>query len=139
VSHAVKTALDAFRVYRDGQCLRSCQHGGVYVRVIHECEALRVLRTEMESGSGLTNTGFGAATAFHFVVAGSPALCSAGRSTDLMPGDSLDCFGDTPYTLWNRAPSRSVILTVVLKGERRDRAAEHRHDSRSTPAQGKGH
>jgi hypothetical protein len=105
------------QVLRSEQCVRSRQYRGVIIRVIHEGPSIEVLRTEMEAGTALDHIEFGDFRALHFVEDGSAVFRCREQAADLMPGDSI-AFGEaTPYTISNRAPSRSVILSMLFKKE----------------------
>jgi hypothetical protein len=110
------TLLDTgAKILRSGGCLRSRQYRGVFIRVIHECDALQILRTEIGPGSTFDNLEMGDSPAYHFVVDGSPVFRASNQSAALMPGDSIVFNDEKPYTISNLAPSRSVILTVLFK------------------------
>lgn len=100
--------------------MRSLQHRGVLVRVIHEDDALQILRTDIEPGSALDNIDLGDSPAYHLVLDGNPVFRVSNRLDDLMPGDSIVFSDERPYTVTNNAPSRSVILTVLFRGPDRD-------------------
>lgn len=83
--------------------------------MIYECDALEVLRTEMDAGSAFDSPEFGDFSAVHFVINGTPVFRTSTRSADLMPGDSIIFSDETRYTILNGAPSRSVILSILFK------------------------
>ena len=103
------------KILRSEECVQSRQHRGVFIRVIHECDAFEVLRTEMEPGSAFDNVELGDCRAYHFVLDGSPVFRADQQSTDLMPGDSIMFNHPTPYTISNCAPSRSIVLSILFK------------------------
>lgn len=105
----------SLNIVRRAQSVRSRQHRGVLTEVIYECDALEMLRTEMDAGSACDSREFGDVSAIHFVIDGTPVFRASNRSADLMPGDSIifDC--ERPYTIINGASSRSVILSVLFK------------------------
>jgi hypothetical protein len=103
------------KIVRREQSARSRQHRGVLTEVIYECAALEVRRTEMETGSTCDSPELGDRSAVHFVIGGTPVFRTPHQSADLMPGDSIIFAGEGPYTILNRAPSRSVILSVLFK------------------------
>ncbi len=82
--------------------------------MVHEGSALQVLRTEVEPGSAFDLNALGSSPACHYVIEGNPVFESPGRSADLVPGDSIFFDHTRPYRVCNRAPSRSVILTVMV-------------------------
>lgn len=103
------------KIVRREQSARSRQHRGVLTRVIYECDALEILRTEMDAGSAFDSLEFRDFSAIHFVIDGTPVFRTSNRSADLMPGDSILFNNERPYTILNDAPSRSVILSVLFK------------------------
>lgn len=103
------------KIVRREQSARSRQHRGVLTQVIYECDALEVLRTEMDTGSAFDSLEFGEFSAIHFVIDGTPVFRASNRSADLMPGDSIIFSDETRYTILNGAPSRSVILSILFK------------------------
>ncbi len=105
------------KITRSGECVRSLQYRGVLIRVVHDGSALQILRTEVEPGSAFDRHALGGSPACHYVIEGNPVFESAGQSADLMPGDSIFFDSARPYRVCNRAPSRSVILTVLVGAE----------------------
>ena len=103
------------KIIRREQSARSRQHRGVLTEVIYECDALEVLRTEMETGSTCDSLEFGDFCAAHFVIGGTPMFRTSHQSADLMRGDSIIFNDERPYTILNGAPSRSVILSILFK------------------------
>ncbi len=103
------------KIVRREQSARSRQHRGVLTQVIYECDALEILRTEMEIGSACDSPEFGDFSAVHFVIGGTPVFRTSHQSANLMPGDSIIFNDERPYTILNGAPSRSVILSVLFK------------------------
>ena len=103
------------KIVRREQSARSRQHRGVLTQVIFECDALEVLRTEMDAGSAFDSLEFGNFSAVHFVIGGTPVFRTQHQSADLMPGDSIIFNDERPYTILNGAPSRSVILSILFK------------------------
>ena len=83
--------------------------------MIYECDALEVLRTEMETGSTCDSLEFGDFCAVHFVIGGTPMFRTSHQSADLMRGDSIIFNDERPYTILNGAPSRSVILSILFR------------------------
>lgn len=83
--------------------------------MIYECDALEVLRMEMDAGSAFDSQEFGDLSAVHFVIEGTPLFRAASRFADLMPGDSIVFNDESPHTIVNGAPSRSVILSILFK------------------------
>ena len=102
-------------ILRSEECIRSLQHRGVLIRVIHECDTLQILRTDIDPGSTVDNIELADSPAYHLVLDGNPVFHASNRSDDLMPGDSIVFSDDRPYTVSNSAPSRSVILTVLFR------------------------
>ena len=108
--------------------MRSLEYRGVLIRVIHEGPALQILRTEVEPGSALDHEEFGGVPACHYVLEGNPVFKSAGKSADLMPGDSIFFGNEEHYRVSNEAPSRSVILSILMEGSKRASLdSSHRH------------
>jgi mannose-6-phosphate isomerase class I len=104
------------KVVRREQCVRSRQYRGVFTQVIYECDALEILRTEIDAGSACESLEFGDFSAVHFVIDGTPVFRASNQSADLMPGDSIIFdYEKRPYTIFNGAPSRAVILSVLFK------------------------
>lgn len=106
-------------IIRSGECVRSLQHRGVLICVIHERDALQVVRTDIDPGSACDNLQFGDLPAYHLVLDGNPVFRASDRLDRLMPGDSIIFSDERPYTVSNNAPSRSVILTVLFRGPNR--------------------
>ena len=104
-----------FTIVRREQSARSHQHRGVLTEVIYERDSLEILRTEMEMGSACDSLEFGDFSAVHFVIGGTPGFRTPIEAADLMPGDSIIFNAETPYTILNGAPSRSVILSILFK------------------------
>ena len=104
-----------FKIVRREQSARSRQHRGVLTEVIYECDALEILRTEMEMGSTCDSLEFGDFSAVHFVIGGTPVFRASNGSADLMPGDSIIFNDEKPYTILNDAPSRTVILSILFR------------------------
>ena len=102
-------------IVRREQSARSRQHRGVLSQVIYESDALEIRRTEMETGSTCECQDFGDFSAVHFVIDGNPGFRSGNQSADLVSGDSIVFSEETPYTITNGAPSRSVILSVLFR------------------------
>lgn len=71
------------------------------------------MSTEVEPGSGFDRSELGNSSVCHYVLDGNPVFESPGHSVSLMPGDSIFFERDKPYRVRNRAPSRSVILSVL--------------------------
>lgn len=107
-------------IVRSGECVRSLQHRGVLIRVIHESDALQIVRTDIDPGSAFDNLELGDLPAYHLVLDGNPVFHASNRLDHLMPGDSIVFSDERPYTVSNNAPSRSVILTVLFRGPNRD-------------------
>lgn len=105
----------SLKIVRREQSARSRQHRGVLTEVIYECDALEILRTEMETGSTCDSPDFGDFSAVHFVIGGTPEFRTPDEAADLMPGDSIIFNDQIPYTILNGAPSRSVILSILFK------------------------
>ncbi len=103
------------KIVRREQSARSRQHRGVLTRVIYECDALEILRTEMDEGSAFDSLEFGDFSAVHFVIDGTPVFRASNRSADLMPGDSIVFNDEKPYSILNGAHSRSVLLSILFK------------------------
>ncbi len=103
------------KIVRREQSARSRQHRGVLTEVIYECDALEIMRTEIETGSTCDSLEFGDFSAAHFVIGGTPVFRTAHQSADLMPGDSIIFNDERPYTIRNGAPSRAVILSILYK------------------------
>jgi len=87
----------------------------VLTQVIHECDALEILRTEMDAGSVVDSLEFGDFFAVHLVIDGTAVFRASSRTADLMPGDSIVFDDEQPYTILNGAPSRSVVLSILWK------------------------
>ncbi|MBI3053240.1 MAG: hypothetical protein HYY77_04190 [Betaproteobacteria bacterium] len=104
-----------FKIVRREQSVRSRQHRGVLTEVIYESDTLEILRTEMEMGSACDSLEFGDFSAVHFVIGGTPGFRTAIEAADLMPGDSIIFNSETPYTILNGAPSRTVILSILFR------------------------
>ncbi|MBI2225393.1 MAG: hypothetical protein HYU44_10680 [Betaproteobacteria bacterium] len=109
-----------FKIVRREQSVRSRQHRGVLTEVIYESDTLEILRTEMERtememGSACDSLEFGDFSAVHFVIGGTPGFRTAIEAADLMPGDSIIFNSETPYTILNGAPSRTVILSILFR------------------------
>ena len=83
--------------------------------MIHECDALEILRTEMDAGSVIDSQEFGDFSAVHLVIDGTAVFRASSRTADLMPGDSIVFNDERPYTMLNGAPSRSVVLSILWK------------------------
>ena len=83
--------------------------------MIYECDAVEILRTEMETGSTCDSLEFGDFSAVHFVIGGTPGFRTPRQSADLMPGESIIFNEDGPYTILNDAPSRAVILSILFR------------------------
>jgi len=105
----------SLRIVRREQSARSRQHGGVLTQVIYERDGLEILRTEMEAGSVCDSREFGDFTSAHYVIDGTPVFRSPQEWADLMPGDSIVFSDEDTYTIANRAPARSVFLSVLFK------------------------
>ena len=105
----------SLRIVRREQSARSRQHGGVLTQVIYERDGLEILRTEMEAGSVCDSREFGDFSSAHYVIDGTPAFRSPQEWVDLMPGDSIVFSDQDAYTIANRAPARSVFLSVLFK------------------------
>ena len=105
----------SLRIVRREQSARSRQHGGVLTQVIYERDGLEILRTEMEAGSVCDSREFGDFSSAHYVIDGTPAFRSPQEWVDLMPGDSIVFSDEDTYTIANRAPARSVFLSVLFK------------------------
>ena len=105
----------SLRIVRREQSARSRQHGGVLTQVIYERDGLEILRTEMEAGSVCDSREFGDFSSAHYVIDGTPAFRSPQEWADLMPGDSIVFSDENAYTIANRAPARSVFLSVLFK------------------------
>jgi len=108
------------KIVRREQSARSRQHRGVLAQVIYECDALEVLRTEMDAGSIFDSLEFDDFSAVHFIIDGTPVFRTAKRCADLMPGDSIVFGDDSPYTILNGAPARAVILSILFKARGMD-------------------
>ncbi len=109
------------KILRREESLRSRQYRGVFVRVIYEWPSLEILRTEMDPGSALDDHEIGIFPVIHFVIEGSPIFVVANRSGDLMPGDSVALRADEKYQISNPASSRSVILSILVKGSEQEK------------------
>lgn len=109
------------KILRREESLRSRQYRGVFVRVIYEWASLEILRTEMDPGSALDDHEIGIFPVIHFVIEGSPIFVVANRSGDLMPGDSIVLGADEKYQISNPASSRSVILSILVKGSEQEK------------------
>ena len=83
--------------------------------MIYERDGLEILRTEMDSGSVCDSGEFGDFSSAHYVIDGTPVFRSPRECADLMPGDSLVLADENAYTIANRAPARSVFLSVLFK------------------------
>ena len=105
----------SLRIVRREQSARSRQHGGGLTQVIYERDGLEILRTEMEAGSVCDSREFGDFTSAHYVIDGTPVFRSPQEWADLMPGDSIVFSDEDTYTIANRAPARSVFLSVLFK------------------------
>ena len=105
----------AANIVRSGECIRSLQHRGVLIRVIHESDALQIVRTDIDPGSAVDNLELGDSPAYHLILDGNPAFLASNRLEHLMPGDSIVFTDERLYTVSNDAPSRSVILTVLFR------------------------
>lgn len=115
-SEAPTSPVDSeLNIVRREQSARSRQHRGVLTQVIYECDALQILRTEMEMESAYDSQEFGDFSAVHFVIGGTPVFRTSRQTADLMPGDSIIFNDETPYTIVNGAPSGSVILSILFK------------------------
>ena len=106
---------DGFKIVRREQSARSRQHRGIRTQVIYEREGLEILRTEMESGSACDSEEFGDFFAVHFVIDGTPVFRTSHEPADLMPGESIVFSDRDDYTISNRAPARSVLLSVLFR------------------------
>jgi hypothetical protein len=106
---------DGFKIVRREQCARSREHRGVLTQVIYERDGLAILRTEMEAGSDCDSQQFGDFSAAHYVIDGTPVFRISHELADLMPGDSIVFSGEGSYAIVNRAPARSVFLSVLFK------------------------
>ena len=106
---------ECFKIVRREQGARSRQHRGVFAKVIYEREGLEILRTEMETGSVCDSREFGDFSSAHYVIDGTTAFRTSHRCADLMPGDSIIFAGEMAYTISNRAPTRSVFLSILFK------------------------
>ena len=113
----------ALQVVRREQSARSREHRGVLTQVIFETETLEILRTELEAGSACDSQEFGDFSAVHFVIDGNPGFGSSNQSAELVPGDSIVFSDESPYTITNSAPSRSVILSVLFRVPARETRA----------------
>jgi hypothetical protein len=107
-------------IVRSGECVRSLQHRGILFRVIHESDALKIVRTDIDPGSAFDNLELGDSPAYHLVLDGNLVFHAANGLDHLMSGDSIVFSDERPYTVSNNAPSRSVILTVLFRGPNRD-------------------
>lgn len=105
---------DGFKIVRREQCARSWEHRGVLTQVIYERDGLAILRTEMESGSDCDSQQFGDFSSAHYVIDGTPVFRTSLELADLMPGDSIVFSGEGGYAIANRAPARSVFLSVLF-------------------------
>jgi hypothetical protein len=103
------------QIVRREQSARSRQHRGVLTEAIYACASLEIRRTEMETASACDSLEFADFSAVHFVIGGTPVFRTPHQSADLMPGDSIIFTDEKPYTIFNGAPSRSVILSVLFK------------------------
>ena len=83
--------------------------------MIYERDGLEILRTEMDSGSVCDSGEFGDFSSAHYVIDGTPVFRSPRECADLMPGDSIVFADENAYTIANRAPARSVFLSVLFK------------------------
>jgi len=115
-----KSLESAANIVRSGECIRSLQHRGILIRVIHESGALQVVRTDIDPGGAFDNFELGDSPAYHLVLDGNPVFRASNRLDHLMPGDSIVFSDARPYTVSNNAPSRSVILTVLFRDSNRD-------------------
>lgn len=103
------------KIVRREQSARSRQHRGVLTQVIYERDGLEILRTEIESRSACDSQAFGDFASAHYVIEGTPVFRTARECADLMPGDSIVFADENAYTITNRAPTRSVFLSVLFK------------------------
>jgi hypothetical protein len=112
---ANSTMADGYKIVRREQCARSRLHHGVLTQVIYERDGFAILRTEMEAGSYCGSQQFGDFSSAHYVIDGTPAFRTPHQPADLMPGDSIVFSGESRYGIANRAPARSVFLSVLFK------------------------
>lgn len=103
------------KIVRREQSARSRQHRGVLTQVIYECDGLEILRTEMASGGVCDSQAFGDFCSAHYVIEGTPAFRTPHERADLMPGDSIVFSDPNAYTILNRAPTRSVFLSILFQ------------------------
>lgn len=103
------------KIVRREQSARSREHRGVRAQVIYERDGLEILRTEMESGSVCESQEFGDFHSTHHVIDGTPGFRTPQECAVLVPGDSIVFSDEEAYTISNRAPTRSVFLSVLFK------------------------
>lgn len=103
------------QILRREDSLTSRQYGGICVRVLYECAALEILRTEMEPGAVLDDADITKRAGLHFVIGGSPVFRVASQSSDLMPGDSIALHDGQHCTVSNPTSSCSSILSFLFK------------------------
>lgn len=112
------------RILRREDSLAARHYKGISIRVIYECDALEVLRTDMEPETLLDDRDIATFAVLHVVLGGSAVFHIASRTNSLMPGDSITPHKGQQCTVSNPTSSRSSILSFLIKSSSACRSAD---------------
>ena len=103
-------------ILRREDSLSSRQYRGICVKVIYECDAVQIVRTDMDSATVLDDREIANFAVLHVVLSGSPVFHTANDTHALMPGDSIALREARQCSVSNPTSSRSSIVSFLFRG-----------------------